>query len=105
MRGRALPAHRRQRGYGGDAPRRLREADLAPPRLLPEPEPSRHDRGGRLRGAGGGGHPLGDPTGGGSMILLKSPREREHMRAAGKILAGVKAPLAALADPGIPTTD
>jgi len=39
------------------------------------------------------------------MILLKSPRELEHMRAAGKILAGVKALLLRLVKPGISTKD
>jgi len=39
------------------------------------------------------------------MILLKSPRELEHMRAAGKILAGVKALLGRLVKPGISTKD
>jgi methionyl aminopeptidase len=39
------------------------------------------------------------------MILLKSPRELEHMRAAGKILAGVKALLVRLVKPGITTKD
>ena len=39
------------------------------------------------------------------MILLKSPREIEHMRAAGKILAGVKALLGRLVKPGITTKD
>jgi len=39
------------------------------------------------------------------MILLKSPRELEHMRAAGKILAGVKALLVRLVKPGISTKD
>ena len=39
------------------------------------------------------------------MILLKSPREIEHMRAAGKILAGVKALLVRLVKPGITTKD
>jgi methionyl aminopeptidase len=39
------------------------------------------------------------------MILLKSPRELEHMRAAGKILAGVKALLMRLVKPGITTKD
>ena len=39
------------------------------------------------------------------MILLKSPRELEHMRAAGKILAGVKALLVGLVKPGISTKD
>ena len=39
------------------------------------------------------------------MILLKSPRELEHMRAAGKILAGVKALLVRLVKPGLSTKD
>ena len=39
------------------------------------------------------------------MILLKSPRELEHMRAAGKILAGVKALLVRLVKPGTSTKD
>src|SRR5262249_57610966 len=39
------------------------------------------------------------------MILLKSRRELEHMRAAGKILAGVKALLVRLVKPGISTKD
>jgi len=39
------------------------------------------------------------------VILLKSPREIEHMRAAGKILAGVKALLVRLVKPGITTKD
>jgi len=39
------------------------------------------------------------------VILLKSPREIEHMRAAGKILTGVKALLLRLVKPGITTKD
>ena len=39
------------------------------------------------------------------MILLKSPRELEHMRAAGRILGDVKALLLNLVRPGISTRD
>ena len=39
------------------------------------------------------------------MILLKSPRELEHMRAAGRILADVKTLLAKLVKPGVSTKD
>jgi len=39
------------------------------------------------------------------VILLKSPRELEHMRAAGKILAEVKALLARLVKPGVSTKE
>lgn len=39
------------------------------------------------------------------MILLKSPRELEHMRAAGRILADVKALLLNLVRPGVSTKD
>ena len=39
------------------------------------------------------------------MILLKSPRELEHMRAAGKILAEVKTLLVKLVKPGISTKE
>ncbi len=39
------------------------------------------------------------------MILLKSPRELEHMRAAGRILAEVKALLLKLVKPGVSTKE
>src|SRR5437773_320275 len=39
------------------------------------------------------------------MILLKSPRELEHMRAAGRILAEVKALLRRLVKPGVSTKE
>ncbi len=39
------------------------------------------------------------------MILLKSPRELEHMRAAGRILADVKALLLKLVRPGVSTKE
>lgn len=39
------------------------------------------------------------------MILLKSPREVQHMREAGRILAGVKDLLRAMVRPGITTKD
>jgi methionyl aminopeptidase len=39
------------------------------------------------------------------VILLKSPRELEHMRAAGRILAEVKALLLKLVKPGVSTKD
>ena len=39
------------------------------------------------------------------MILLKSPRELEHMRAAGRILADVKALLQRLVGPGVSTKE
>jgi len=39
------------------------------------------------------------------VILLKSPRELEHMRAAGRILADVKTLLVSLVKPGVSTKD
>src|SRR5262249_54006141 len=75
------------------------------PRLLPASGGAgRGPRGGCRRGDHRS-NPQARGGGGGSVILLKSSRELERMRKAGRILAEVKDRLRALVRPGISTRD
>src|SRR5262249_44380930 len=81
--------------------RRLRQADRAPARLLSAPQPPGGGAGRGDRRAGRGSRPDAASPGGDVMIVLKSPRELERMRAAGKILSEVKDRLKAMVRPGL----